>query len=356
MRWLRSTVPLYTFGLRSRAQLPVPVVVVGNVVAGGAGKTPVVMAVVRHLRARGLTVAVVSRGYGRGTTDCREVLPNSRANEVGDEPLLLRQAMGVPVFVAPLRADAARAALHCYPATQVIVGDDGLQHWALCRDVDICVFDERGTGNGWCLPAGPLREPWPRAVDLVVSHGPAPAGGDAPVFSGTRRLAAHARRGDGQQIALTELRGQPVHALAGIARPEAFFNLLTDAGLTLSDTEALPDHYDFESWTARKYVGPTLICTEKRRGEAVAAHPGGLGGTAGGRPAPGLLPAARCTARAKAIIGPWTHDSLNCWFARSPKARSITTATSKNWCHAPPGLPTRYATVSPSCLRTKPAP
>lgn len=254
---------LYTSGLRSRAKLPVPVVVVGNVVAGGAGKTPVVMAVVRHLRARGLTVAVVSRGYGRGITDCREVLPNSRASEVGDEPLLLRQVTGVPVFVAPLRADAAGAALRCYPATQVIVGDDGLQHWALQRDVNICVFDERGTGNGWCLPAGPLREPWPRAVDLVVAHGPAPAGGNAPVFASVRRLAAYARRGDGQQIALAELRGQPVHALAGIARPEAFFNLLTDAGLTLSDAEALPDHYDFESWTARKYPGSTLICTEK---------------------------------------------------------------------------------------------
>lgn len=254
---------LYTSGLRQRAQVGVPVVVVGNVVAGGAGKTPVVMAVVRHLRQRGLAVAVVSRGYGRSTRDCREVLPDSPAGEVGDEPLLLRQATGVPVFVAPLRADAARAALRRYPATQVIVCDDGLQHWALQRDVDICVFDERGVGNGWCLPAGPLREPWPRAVDLVVAHGPVPAGGNAPAFTGTRRLATHARRADGQQVALAELRHQPLHALAGIARPEAFFGLLADAGLTPTHTEALPDHYDFESWTARKDAGSALVCTEK---------------------------------------------------------------------------------------------
>ena len=254
---------LYTSGLRPRARLHVPVVVVGNVVAGGAGKTPVVMAVVRHLRERGLAVAVVSRGYGRSTQDCREVLPDNPPGEVGDEPVLLRQATGVPVFVAPLRADAARAALQRYPETQVIVCDDGLQHWALQRDVDICVFDERGVGNGWCLPAGPLRETWPRAVDLVVAHGAVPAGGNAPAFAATRRLASHARRADGQQIALADLRGQPMHALAGIARPEAFFSLLADAGLTPTHTEALPDHYDFESWTASKYAGSALICTEK---------------------------------------------------------------------------------------------
>lgn len=254
---------LYILGLRPRAHLSVPVVVVGNVVAGGAGKTPVVMAVVRHLRQRGLAVAVVSRGYGRSTSDCREVLPNSPANEVGDEPLLLRQATGVPVFVAALRADAAHAACQRYPETQVIVCDDGLQHWALQRDVDICVFDERGVGNGWCLPAGPLREPWPRAVNLVVAHGAVPAGGKAPAFTATRRLATHARRADGQQIALADLRGQPLHALAGIARPEAFFALLVAAGLPPTTTEALPDHYDFASWTASKHAGSALVCTEK---------------------------------------------------------------------------------------------
>lgn len=263
----------YTAGLRQRAQLSVPVVVVGNVVAGGAGKTPVVMAVVRHLRARGLAVAVVSRGYGRSMRDCREVQPDSTATDVGDEPLLIRQATGVPVFVAPRRSDAARAALQRHANTQVIVCDDGLQHWALQRDVDICVFDERGVGNGLCLPAGPLREPWPRAVDLLVTHGAVPAGSMAPAFAATRRLASHARRANGQQIALTELGGQPLHALAGIARPEAFFDLLATAGLTPTTTEALPDHYDFESWTASFDEGSALICTEKDAVKLWQRHP-----------------------------------------------------------------------------------
>lgn len=254
---------LYTAGLRHRTQLRVPVVVVGNVVAGGTGKTPVTAAVVRHLRQRGLVVAVVSRGYGRRTRDCREVLPDSPPSEVGDEPLLLRQATGVPVFVAPLRADAARAALQRHPDTQVIVCDDGLQHWALRRDVDICVFGDSGVGNGWCLPAGPLREPWPRPVDLVVAHGDTPPGSGAPSFTATRRLHPFARRADGQQAALADLRGQRLHAVAGIAQPEAFFGLLAEAGLSPTHTEALPDHYDFESWNPRQNEGLALICTEK---------------------------------------------------------------------------------------------
>src|SRR5204862_6346517 len=121
--------------------------------------------------ARGLKVGSVSRGYGRGTSDCGEVRADSRAADVGDEPLLLARSCAVPVFVARQRVDAARALLRTHPQTQVIVSDDGLQHYAMKRDVEICVFDERGVGNGWLLPAGPLREPWPRQVDLVLQAG-----------------------------------------------------------------------------------------------------------------------------------------------------------------------------------------
>ena len=242
-----------------RERLPVPVIVVGNVVAGGAGKTPVVLALLEHLRRRGIAAGVVSRGYGRTGDACIEVRPEDPAQRTGDEPLLVRRKSGLPVFVARRRAEAGRALLQAYPATRVVVSDDGLQHHALARDIEICVFDGRGTGNGWLLPAGPLREPWPRKVDLVLRHGEAP-GIDGHTMR--RALAPEAVRADGTRIALQDLRATPVHALAGIANPDAFFGMLRDAGLALAAEHPLPDHHDFagaQPWPA----DATLVCTEK---------------------------------------------------------------------------------------------
>lgn len=139
---------LYLSGFLARQRVPVPVIVVGNVVAGGAGKTPVVMALTRHLQARGLHPGVISRGHGRHTRDCREVHADSPALEVGDEPALIKRSTRVPVFVAARRIDAARALLARYPQTDVLLSDDGLQHYALARDIEVCVFDNRGVGNG----------------------------------------------------------------------------------------------------------------------------------------------------------------------------------------------------------------
>lgn len=262
---------LYRTGLWKAWHPGVPVVVVGNVVAGGAGKTPVVMALVHHLRERGLQPGVISRGYGRRNADCREVLADSSAAEVGDEPLLVATRCRVPVFVAPRRADAARALLAAYPATRVLVCDDGLQHHALARDIEICVFDERGAGNGWLLPAGPLREPWPRPVDLVLRTGP-PNGIEG--FGLQRRLADHAVRADGTRMALAALRNQSCVALAGIARPEAFFEMLRAAGVAPASTVALPDHYDFDSYTGPPDAHTALVCTEKDAVKLWRRHPG----------------------------------------------------------------------------------
>ncbi|NPC54293.1 tetraacyldisaccharide 4'-kinase [Caenimonas sp. S4] len=249
----------YRIGLLRRRRVAVPVIVVGSVVVGGSGKTPVVMALVEHLRSRGLAPGVISRGYGRTTQDCREVRPVSEAHEVGDEPLLIARACGVPVFVAPDRIEAARALLKAYPATQVIVCDDGLQHYGLQRDIEICVFDERGIGNGWLLPAGPLREPWPRAADLVLRAGDASG---IPGFDVKRRLASQARRGDGARTPLAALQGRPLKAVAGIAKPEAFFAMLREAGLQLEQTVSLPDHHDFRAHPV-KPAGMDLVCTQK---------------------------------------------------------------------------------------------
>ncbi|MDI1267686.1 MAG: tetraacyldisaccharide 4'-kinase [Polaromonas sp.] len=255
-------------------RLPVPVVVVGNVVAGGAGKTPVVIALVQHLQARGLQVGVVSRGYGRTSPHCLEVLPGTPIEASGDEPALIWRATGAPVFVASRRTEAARALLAAHPQTQVIVCDDGLQHYALQRDVEIAVFDERGVGNGWLLPAGPLREPWPerlrrgvraggRGIDLVLHTGEHAALRGFSGFGSTRRLADHALRADGSRVALESLAGQPLLALAGIAKPEAFFAMLRARGLVLTETRALPDHYSFDSYPRPQDKGCTVICTEK---------------------------------------------------------------------------------------------
>jgi len=251
---------LYRVGILRTERVDVPVVVVGNVVAGGSGKTPVVMAIVRHLETRGLRVGVVSRGYGRRTKDCREVLVDSDPAEVGDEPALIRQATGAPVFVARRRIDAARALLERHPTTQVVVSDDGLQHLALGRDVEICVFDDRGIGNGWLLPAGLLREPWPRPCDLVIHTG------DAPAFAGfkaRRALADHALRRDGSQVRLETLAGKRLVAVAGIAKPEAFFKMLRARGLAPVPCIALPDHDDFRDWTPPDDGDQVLLCTEK---------------------------------------------------------------------------------------------
>lgn len=267
---------LYLSGLLARQRVPVPVIVVGNVVAGGAGKTPVVMALARHLQARGRHPGVISRGHGRHIRDCREVHTDSPASEVGDEPALIKRSTQVPVFVASRRIDAARALLARYPQIDVLLCDDGLQHYALARDIEVCVFDDRGAGNGFLLPAGPLREPWPRPVDLVLHTGARPA---FTGFTSRRALARHAVRADGSRVALTTLAqasNQPLLALAAIAQPEAFFAMLRAQGLPLARTLALPDHYDFDSWSRPSDKSYSLICTEKDAVKLWRQHPEAL--------------------------------------------------------------------------------
>ncbi len=261
---------LYRTGLRRSTRLPVPVLVVGNVVAGGSGKTPVTMALVQGLQARGWRVGVLSRGYGRSTKDCREVLPESLARDVGDEPALIRRHCGVPVFVAVRRSDAGQALLARHPQTELLLCDDGLQHLALARDLEVCVFDDRGVGNGWLLPAGPLREPWPRTADLVLHSGEQPA---LPGFRAYRQLATQAQRADGQRLALAALADQPVLALAGIARPARFFDMLRAAGLRRLHELPLADHQDFDGWQAPAGAPAIWLCTEKDAVKLWARYP-----------------------------------------------------------------------------------
>ena len=262
---------LYRTGLLQAQRVDCAVLVVGNAIAGGAGKTPTTISIVQHLQARGLAVGVVSRGYGRSQRTVCTVTPSSQAAAVGDEPLLMARATGAPVFVATQRHAAAAALLAAHPRTQVIVCDDGLQHYPLYRDLEVCVFDNRGKGNGWLLPSGPLREPWPRRAlacigqtdaRLLVLHT-----GSRPAFAGfsaQRWLDDQALGSDGRTIALDALPStQPLLALAGIAMPEPFFESLRAMGLELNKTLALPDHFDFAQLDTAQLQGYRVLCTEK---------------------------------------------------------------------------------------------
>ena len=175
--WLLSPLSLVFLAVsRSRRErtvpnrLPVPVVVVGNIYVGGTGKTPVTIALVRELQARGWRPGVISRGFGRREDGIRLINEETPAAEAGDEPLLIARETGVPVAVGRARFEAGRALLEAHPEVDLIVSDDGLQHAALARDVEIAVVGARGLGNGWVLPAGPLREPPSRldTVDAIV--------------------------------------------------------------------------------------------------------------------------------------------------------------------------------------------
>jgi tetraacyldisaccharide 4'-kinase len=250
----------------------VPVLVVGNLIVGGAGKTPTVIAVVQALQARGHRPGIVSRGHGRRGSEPRSVSARhgfADAGELGDEPLLLARRTQVPVFVGRDRRATALALLRSHPAVDVIVADDGLQHLALHRDAELVVFDERGVGNGLLLPAGPLREPLPTRVVPMrrilytagVASTPLPGALAQRALSLAWPLAAwHA----GDALAaqpLATLHGQPLLAAAGLAAPEKFFGMLRQAGLQI-EALPLPDHFDFATlpWPAQ---GPDVLVTEK---------------------------------------------------------------------------------------------
>ena len=286
---VRSRRWFYRLGLRHSQSLPVPVIVVGNVLAGGVGKTPIVIALVEHCQRAGRRVGVVSRGHGRRSTETLEVLSSSDAQDVGDEPLLIARRTGATVWVGADRVAAALDLLRAHPTVDLIISDDGLQHLALARDLELCVFDERGVGNGWLIPAGPLREPWPRPTSahtpclLLLSEdataAPTPSLPSAPPLVSReplhrvqRHLSSHALRADGQQRSLAHWRAQPVQALAGIAKPERLFAALREQGLSLQHTRALPDHAPMQDLRIDPNRGDCL-CTEKDAVKLWSQHP-----------------------------------------------------------------------------------
>ena len=235
------------------------VIVVGNVVVGGGGKTPLTMALVQRLVKQGLQVGVVSRGYGRAHTSLQIVNSQSLATDVGDEPLMIFQKCNVPVVVGAQRVAAARHLLNQFPSVNVLVCDDGLQHFALQRDIEICVMDATGLGNGHMLPAGPLREPWPRQVDLLLHthQRTLPEG-----FESRRELSSFAVTSEGKQVPTEVLKLKPVEVISGIAKPDAFLAMLEQSQFQIRHSTALPDHDNFQTWQPSHPQLP-LLCTEK---------------------------------------------------------------------------------------------
>ena len=234
----------YQRGWRAAVEVPVPVIVVGNVSVGGTGKTPFVIWLADQLKQRGRKVGIVTRGYrGKGTEWPRAVAADSDPEEVGDEPVLLARRTRCPVVAGPDRVACVEALLE-NARVDVVLSDDGLQHYRLARAFEIAVVDgARGMGNGLCIPAGPLREPPSRLqeVDAIVVNG---AGwGHAGVFRADAVVTRVYHLKDGAERTLGSFRKERVHAVAGIGNPQRFFDLLLDADLDV-DPHPLEDHAD----------------------------------------------------------------------------------------------------------------
>ncbi len=261
--WLMRQDHLYLSGKRESVHVPVPVLVVGNVLVGGTGKTPVVISLVQHFQKLGLQVGVIARAYGTSDESVREVTADTQADAAGDEALLIKRRCQVPVFIGRQRAQAALALLRAYPATRLLISDDGMQHRGLHHDLAVCVFDDRGLGNGWLLPAGPLRESWPRKlapdVKQYLLHTAQQSFENS--LPAKRYLSHIAINGLGQQRLLSSWINQPVQALAGIARPDLFFEALKNTGLVLANTYPLQDHAPLSNWRPSNDL--PVLCTEK---------------------------------------------------------------------------------------------
>jgi tetraacyldisaccharide 4'-kinase len=246
---------------------PVPVVVVGNIYVGGVGKTPVVIALVQQLVALGWKPGVISRGYGvklgpaprvgRGELD---------ATSLGDEPALISDQTQAPVSVHPNRRLACQALLAAYPEVDIIVSDDGLQHLALDRDLEILVQDERLTGNGWLLPAGPLREPPSRlsTVDLVITRHARPQPTELSVWLQITAVHSLDKKINLSVYEFIKFQQNKIScAIAAISEPDRFFKSLTQSGILYQHSIGLPDHHALDSAFFTAQQADLLLITTK---------------------------------------------------------------------------------------------
>lgn len=263
---------LYRLGFLQSHRLPVPVVVVGNITVGGTGKTPLVLWLADFLRKHGYRPGIVSRGYGSRAYAPQSVTSSSDPLLVGDEPVLLAQRAQCPVWVGRQRVDVARALLSARPDCDVLISDDGLQHYALQRDVEIVVMDgTRRFGNGWLLPAGPLREPTTRlkSVDAVVVNGGSVATGEYSM-----QLVGNCFRQLKQAVIASpaDFSGKLLHAVAGIGHPSRFFSQLNALGLKVTE-HPFPDHHAYQPHELQFEDAGEILMTEKDAVKCAAFAP-----------------------------------------------------------------------------------
>lgn len=259
----------YRRGWLASVRLNVPVLVVGNLVVGGTGKTPLVLWLVEQLQQHGWHPGIISRGYGRRSLEVQAVRPDSAVTAVGDEPLLMARQSRVPLWVGRDRVLAGQALLAAHSDVDVLIADDGMQHYRLARDIEIALFDERGDGNGWRLPIGPLREPLTRLDDVfgVVFNGEVEARLAVAARSETwaMRLVPgdfYALHDPAQRCNAATLRGRCLHAVAGIGNPERFFRTLAALGLEFV-AHPLPDHHVFTAADLDYGSQAVILMTEK---------------------------------------------------------------------------------------------
>ena len=278
--WLRRGA--FRASLLKSSFVGVPVIIVGNISVGGTGKTPLVLALVEALTKHGMHCGIVTRGYHRRaneeTMDVIHVVPaNMPGTVVSDEATLLARRSGVPVYAAVSRVEAAKTLLRNHADVDVIVSDDGLQHYALRREIEICVVDgERGFGNGGLLPAGPLREPVSRLVSvdaIVVNRTHGGAGVEmrlptsTPAFDMTlaneKFINLKTNRSLEINDALVAFQGKPIHALAGTGHPQRFFAQLMSLGLAPTTTQPFPDHHEYRQSDFSGCDAGIILMTEK---------------------------------------------------------------------------------------------
>jgi len=273
-------------GWFNSAKLPVPVIIVGNLRVGGTGKTPIVIALAKALAEAGYQPGIISRGYGKAdvneSSEASQVLPESNPADCGDEPVLMARLLAslkIPVFVGAKRVAAGQKLLKKYPKCDIIISDDGLQHYALQRhpvreggrDIEIVVRDARAEGNGLLLPAGPLREPAHRARDLTIQTGV-----DLPLsninFLGGPLYVVNVKMGHvykqsdpSQSAPLETFAGRNILAGAGLGHPQKFFDIIDQAGVSAKHLP-LPDHF---SYATNPFADPSyadievILITEK---------------------------------------------------------------------------------------------